>query len=108
MCYKEIGACFNCGECGHFVRDCPQTNNSQAQQPDGGKPRPRTQGRAFSMTNKMLKPHQRLSQVLFSFFPNQLERLLIQELPILLFLLFLLICWAYLLACYNMICLSLR
>ena len=42
VCYKEIGACFNCSECGHFVRDCPQTKNSQAQQPDGGKPRLRT------------------------------------------------------------------
>ena len=23
VCYKEIGAYFNCGEIGHFVRDCP-------------------------------------------------------------------------------------
>ena len=45
-------ACFNCGECGHFVRDCPQTKNSHAQKPDRGKPKPRTQGRVFSMTNK--------------------------------------------------------
>ena len=52
MCYKEIGAGFNCGERGHFVRDCPQTKNSQAQKPDGGKPKPRTQGRVFSMINK--------------------------------------------------------
>ena len=35
VCYKEIGACFNCGEHDHFVRDCPQTMNSQAQKPDG-------------------------------------------------------------------------
>ena len=42
MCYKEIDACFNYGERGHFVRDCPQTKISQAQKLDGGKPRPRT------------------------------------------------------------------
>ena len=45
-------ACFNYGECDHFVRDCPQTKNSQAKKPDGGKPKPRTQGRVFAMTNK--------------------------------------------------------
>ena len=52
MCYKEIGACFNCGECGHFVQDCPRTKNSQAQKPDDGKPRLRAQGRVFAMTNE--------------------------------------------------------
>ena len=52
MCYKEIGAYFNCGERGHFVRDCPRTKDYEAQKPDDGKPKPRTQGREFSMTNK--------------------------------------------------------
>ena len=52
MCYKEIGAHFNCGKRGHFVRDCPRTKDSQAQKPDDGNPRPRTQGRVLPMTNK--------------------------------------------------------
>ena len=29
VCYKEISACFNYGESCHFVRDFPQTKNSQ-------------------------------------------------------------------------------
>ena len=34
VCYKEIGAYFNCGERGHFVRDYPRTKDSQAHKPD--------------------------------------------------------------------------
>ena len=49
---KRLVHAFNCGERGHFVRDFPRTKNSKAQKPDDGKPRPRTQGRVFSMTNK--------------------------------------------------------
>ena len=52
VCYKESGACFNCGELGNFVRDCLLAKNFQALKPDGGKPRPKTQGRVFAMTNK--------------------------------------------------------
>ena len=52
MCYEEIGAYFNYGELGHFVQDCPRTKDSQAQKPDDGKLKPRTQGRVFFMTNK--------------------------------------------------------
>ena len=52
MCYKKIGPCFNCGERGHFVQDCPRTKNSQAQKLDNGKPKPRTEGIVFTMTNK--------------------------------------------------------
>ena len=52
MCYKESGACLNCGEHGHFVRDCQLTKNFQALKLAGGKPRPKTQGRVFAMTNK--------------------------------------------------------
>ena len=52
MCYKEIGACFNYGERGHFVQDCPRTKDFPAHKPDDGKPRPWTQGRVFAMKNK--------------------------------------------------------
>ena len=61
------------------------------------------------MTHKDAKASTEVvTSIIFNFIPNQLERLLIQGLSILLFLLLLLICWAYLLACYNLICLSLR
>lgn len=52
VCYKDIGACFNCGEHGRFVQDCPLAKTQQTRKPYGGIPRLKTQGRVFSMTSK--------------------------------------------------------
>lgn len=33
QCYRDMGACFNCGGMGHFMRDCPKLAKARAMKP---------------------------------------------------------------------------
>ena len=49
MCPMMTGACYNCGEKGHFTATCPRKMGRQNQGQGNGQP-PRVQGRIFAMT----------------------------------------------------------
>ena len=49
MCPRVTGACYNCGEKGHFTARCPKKTGRPNQGQGGGQP-PRVQGRIYAMT----------------------------------------------------------
>jgi hypothetical protein len=51
QCPMTTGACFHCGQIGHFARDCTQRTGTFGSKPDGGQvKKQRVQGRVFALT----------------------------------------------------------
>ena len=52
VCYRESGACFECGKMGHCIKDCPTLKSEPMVKPNDVNQWPKIQGRVFAITGQ--------------------------------------------------------